>query len=207
MIAISSNTEADHLLMRLGRERVEAGAFVVGFAGAAASVTLLTTRETYALQRVMPVERMDAYIAAGDSRRRAMLAQDVDSVDVAPVHQLAWLKMRSLDPAVQWTASAADTCRAMASLLRLAGEQKMEPLLEILSLSPGIDPAAFGDAFSYVGFKGGTFPGVSNRTWLLRRADDRWFVVSAELNDPAGRVDIEAPVAVIAGAFSMVASV
>ncbi|HVL26303.1 MAG TPA: serine hydrolase [Thermomicrobiales bacterium] len=207
MMAISSNTATDHLIMRLGRQRVEAAMRDMGHADPVAGLPLLTTREVYALQRVLPVDRMEAYIAAGEMERRALLAGEIEGVDVAPVHQLAWLRMRSLDPAVQWTASAADAARAMAALLDMARRPGLEPILDILAQNPGIDPEALGDAFTYVGFKGGTFPGVSNRTWLLRRADDRWFVVSAGLTDPAGRVDIQAPVPVIAGAFPLLAAV
>lgn len=41
--------------------------------------------------------------------------------------------------------------------------------------------------FPYVGFKGGSEPGVVDLTYLLERADDRWFVVSASFNAAEGR--------------------
>jgi hypothetical protein len=41
----------------------------------------------------------------------------------------------------------------------------------------------------YVGYKGGSEPGVLQLTWLLRRTDDRWFVLSMTLDDPANAAD------------------
>jgi hypothetical protein len=41
----------------------------------------------------------------------------------------------------------------------------------------------------YVGFKGGSEPGVLQPTWLLRRSDDRWFVLAITLDDPADATD------------------
>jgi hypothetical protein len=38
----------------------------------------------------------------------------------------------------------------------------------------------------YVGFKGGSEPGVLNMTYLLRRDDDKWFVVTLGFNAAEG---------------------
>ena len=54
-------------------------------------------------------------------------------------------------------------------------------VMEILSANPGIgvDPAVW----PFVGYKGGSEFGVLNLTWLLQRADGRWFFLALGLND------------------------
>jgi hypothetical protein len=43
--------------------------------------------------------------------------------------------------------------------------------------------------FAYVGYKGGSEPGVIAMTFLLRRTDGGWRAVSASWNNPAAPVD------------------
>ena len=57
----------------------------------------------------------------------------------------------------------------------------------VLSVNKGIEwPAA---TWRYVGFKGGSEPGVINLTFLAQRADGVWFTAVASWNDPAHVVD------------------
>ncbi len=67
--------------------------------------------------------------------------------------------------------------------LKVAGDQPATARgFDILAINPGIpDPTA---AFSYLGYKGGSEPGVLNLTWLLRRkADHEWLFLSITWND------------------------
>ena len=88
---------------------------------------------------------------------------------------------------LEWFASTSDLCAAMAGLQATGSEPGMGAVMDVLSINPGmdIDPAAW----TYVGYKGGSEPGVLNLTWLLRRADNRWFVLSMTLNDPVSAAD------------------
>ena len=53
----------------------------------------------------------------------------------------------------------------------------------VLSINPGIPDGA--NLFSYVGFKGGSEPGVLSLSWLVQRASDQaWRVYSVELASP-----------------------
>ena len=57
----------------------------------------------------------------------------------------------------------------------------------VLAVNPGLNwPAA---SWPYVGFKGGSEPGVLDLTFLLRRADGQWFVLTSTWNNPAKPVD------------------
>ena len=71
-------------------------------------------------------------------------------------------------------------------------------------MNPGMpfDPARW----PYVGFKGGSEPGVLQLTWLVRRDDDRWFVLSITVDDPADATDRAVPTVEIAReAFDLLA--
>lgn len=43
--------------------------------------------------------------------------------------------------------------------------------------------------WSYIGFKGGSEPGVLSLSWLLQRADGRWFSIVAIANDSMRPID------------------
>ena len=98
----------------------------------------------------------------------------------------AWTDPRRID-VLEWFASAEDLCRVMATLAaRAAKSEKAKPLLDVLAKNPGLEIDA--KVFPYIGFKGGSEPGVMNLTWLLRRDDDKWFVVSLGFNATAAPV-------------------
>jgi len=83
-----------------------------------------------------------------------------------------------------------DMCHAMASLLDAAGETPENPVMQVLSVNPGV--AVDAATWPYVGFKGGSEPGVLGLTWLLRRQDGRHFVVSMTWNDTQELLETEA---------------
>jgi hypothetical protein len=69
----------------------------------------------------------------------------------------------------------------------MAGQPGLAPILNCLSLEPGI---AFDAAtWSYVGYKGGYETGVMSNVWLLQRTDGRWFTIAAIINDPSKEIE------------------
>lgn len=82
---------------------------------------------------------------------------------------------------LEWFASARDLCHAM-NYLRLSTEA--EPMLkgrEILSINPGIS-RSLANEFAYVGYKGGSEPGVENLTYMLRGKNDTWWAFAVNWN-------------------------
>jgi hypothetical protein len=83
---------------------------------------------------------------------------------------------------LEWFASAADVCRAFAALAAKADVPAAAPALRALALNPGV--SIDRGAFTYVGFKGGSEPGVLTTSWLLRRrVDNAWRVVTVMAAD------------------------
>jgi beta-lactamase class A len=189
MISTSDNTATDHLLRLLGRAAVEAVQKTMGHATPERNVPFLTTRELFQLKEKGHAERMSAYLARDAAGRRAYLD---DSLSRMARTELAGFDLRTpvaIDR-IEWFASTADLCRAMSWLrVRTEGEanRRAAPARAILAINPGVELDR--KAWTYVGYKGGSEPGVLNMTWLLGRRDGAWFAVSASWNDEGKSVD------------------
>ena len=182
MISISDNTAADHLLYAVGRREVEAAVRATKHAQPALDAPFLSTRELFALKLGAPAE-LDRYVKLPEAKRREhldkTLAGKVPKLDIAGT----WKTARVVDK-LDWFASGEDLCRAMGTLWTRAQNPKAAPLLGILSKNPGLPLDA--KVWPYIGFKGGSEPGVINMTYLLKRDDDQWFVVTLGFNAAEG---------------------
>lgn len=187
MISISDNTAADHLLRLVGRERVEAYLPSMGHASPALDVPFLTTRELFQLKLGSGDDRA-AFLAANPEQRRQLLDGDYDQRPLPDLAAAAaWDTPIAVDT-LEWFASPADVCRALASLEKLAEA----PTGDTVSSIPAMNPGAMFDrrVFSYVGYKGGSEPGVLTLAWLLRRAGDgQWVVATVGFADPVNPID------------------
>jgi len=183
MISISDNTAADHLLYTVGRKEVEAAVRAAKHARPALDTPFLSTRELFLFRLGMPAQEIERYLKLPEARRRDYL--DKTLAGKAPRIDLAgeWKAARRIDQ-LEWFASAEDLCRVMGTLWTRAQAPKAAPLLGVLAKNPGLPIDA--TVWPYVGFKGGSEPGVINMTYLLRRDDDKWFVVTLGFNAAEG---------------------
>ncbi len=202
MIADSDNTATDHLIDRLGRKNVEAALAAFGHGAPEMNVPLLTTRELFTFKIAMTPERVDAYLAAQDDEQRRILETVVDPISLPRSGYGDWVAPKRID-SIEWFASAREVCRVLATLHEMTRRPGLDPIAEILELNRGavFDARTWPDA----GFKGGYEAGVFNLTWLLRRMDGRWFVVTAGLNDPVSYIDQHATKALMLGVADLLA--
>ena len=186
MISISDNTAADHLIRRLGRQNVEANMAAMGLADPSRNIPFLTTRDLFVLKATKNATLRQQYLAADAAGRRALLDGPVAASPIASTDFDDWTTPRDIDT-LEWFASTGDLCSAMAALHQTAGKPGLSQIQDILTINPAmdVDPSVW----TYVGFKGGSEPGVLQMTWLLRRADNRWFAVSLTLDDPTTAKD------------------
>jgi beta-lactamase class A len=203
MIAISDNTATDHLLYRLGRLQAEAAMVSSGHAAPQRNQPFLTTRELFWFKLAPGRADLPGYLALDTAGRRIFLAEQVAGKLPDPASAHDWKLPREID-ALEWFASPADLCRVAGALRDRAQKPAAAPLLAILSANPGVqlDPARW----PYAGFKGGSEPGVLNLTWLLRRADDRWFAATFSFNDPAAALDEAAIFRAVTAVFELIAA-
>jgi hypothetical protein len=184
MIAISDNTATDLLIRTLGRETVEAMLPVMGMADPTRTLPFLTTHEMIALKARDPAAAQ-AYAAMDTASRRAFLTERLPrgSIDPDRLDPSAFSRPAFVD-SIEWFASAADLCRAMDWLRRSTpgdAGSGLSVLRGALAINRGLDIPR--SRFPWVGFKGGSEPGVLNMTYLLQAADGRWMVLAATWND------------------------
>jgi len=194
MISQSDNSATDMLLHSLGRENVERIMATIGVTADARNRPLLSTLEMAAI-KTGPAAGFNAWQQADEAGRRRMLERfDESSVDVARFtgNPLA------ID-SVEWFASAADLVRTM-DWIRLNGDDDARA---ILAINSGLGAPLSGE-FAYVGYKGGSEPGVFSLTWLIRNRAGAWHVVTGTWNNPAAPVEATRFTAMLARAVQLV---
>ncbi|MBN1946009.1 MAG: serine hydrolase [Bradymonadales bacterium] len=182
MISISDNTATDHLLHRVGRDAVQQAMVDTGHSAPEANIPFITTREMFILKLLTDRETLDRYLAMPDEEQLGYLDEEVAVADLTPAYLTSafWTLPFRIDE-LEWFATAEDLCRVMAALRSVGASETGQAVLDILSINPGVQFNT--DHWPYIGYKGGSEPGVLNMSWLLRRDDGRWFVMSASFND------------------------
>lgn len=183
MIAISDNTATDQLIKVLGKERILRLMTDSGHADPGANDPFLTTKQLFILKA------SDAQTLAdwrsGDPAKQAMIAvvqgaeeeTSLDAVNAAFANG-----PKALD--IEWFASPADLAKLLAYMRRTADPK----VFEIMAISPSAT-AAIKANWRYIGFKGGSEPGVMNLTWLLTDKAGRDWVLTLGWNNTAAVVD------------------
>jgi hypothetical protein len=180
MISISDNTAADELLMTLGRERVEAILPATGHAKPELNVPFLTTLEMFKLKGEPTGQAATAYLALDAKGRRAFLADTIAKVKSEDAKPFQDGKPAYVDK-IEWFASATDMCRVMNWLRQQTEGDKTAR--QILAINPGTGLIIARDKWQYVGFKGGSEPGVLNMTYLLQSTKGDWYALSVGWNN------------------------
>jgi len=202
MISISDNTAADHLIHHLGRKTVEAEVKRYAPSHYRLDVPFLTTHDLFALKLSAAKKQRDQYLSASPEKKRKMLDDQFDSMSLPAGGDIHWEKPRQIDR-LEWFASPMDMCRVLSALKSASQTKRGEPVGLILSVNPGIHFSR--KDWPYVGFKGGSEPGVLTFNWLLRRADGHWFVVVVDVANPKEAFGQSKPLAVAESAAMLLA--
>lgn len=187
MISISDNSATDILLQTLGREKVEAMLPVVGIADPARNRPFLGTGEVFKLKTI-PALR-DRYLAANEAGRRALLAGEVAATPLSKVDVGLFSAGKPLSiEQLEWFETPNDLVRVMDWIRRNTEGPRGVDARAVLSKNPGIPPLSAAK-WQYVGYKGGSEPGVIAMTLLLQGKDGSWQVLSASWNDTTQDVE------------------
>lgn len=184
MISQSDNTATDQLVAILGREKIEAILPVAGHQRPELNRPFLTTLELFKLKGEPKGETARAFLAADEAGRRAILAtslREVSKTGLAPL-----VAPRAIDT-LEWFASTSDLSRLMEWLEKETRDGAGRPARELLAINPGLPTAA--GSFPYIGFKGGSEPGVLNLTFLLEGRDGSLYTLVATWNDTEKSLD------------------
>jgi hypothetical protein len=181
MMTITDNTATDHLLNRLGRERVEA------YQRERNDLTrlntpFLSTGDFFRLKLSADDLLREKFAASTDDEQRAMLAPEgeVGQLPLTAEPLREWADPTSIHQ-INWFASPRQCCEMLSELRRMELQPGMEPLGEALRGNPGL--ALPADTWPTVIFKGGQEPGVQSGVWMLERHDGKWFAMTALWNN------------------------
>lgn len=177
MIEISDNTATDMLVHAVGRDAVETAVKDAGHHDPEMMFPFLTTRELFQIGWSEP-EYFESWATGSTEEQRALLDelqhQEIGQHDVAVGGDPLW------PDGVEWFASAHDIAKVHVALQ----EQDDAVVREILSENPGIGQ----HSWDYVGFKGGSSPGVLAGSWYVEDSSGESYVlvVQAATEDAAG---------------------
>jgi beta-lactamase class A len=182
MISRSDNSATDTLIDLLGREKIEALLPALGVAAAERNRPFLSTAEVFAI-KLGTGGLAERWTRADEAGRRALLA-GLGRIDVGKLDPSLMGGQPMAIETVEWFASPQDIVRTL-DWLRRSGEKTA---LDLLAVNPGIARSA-AQGFAYIGFKGGSEPGVINMSFLLNNRAGKWIALSVGWNDPKRPVD------------------
>jgi hypothetical protein len=188
MISISDNSATDVLLHALGREKVEAMLPVVGASDPARNRPFLGALELFKLKGIEYNNLGTRYLAENEAGRRRMLDGEVAGLPMLLIKPTLFKDGKPvLIEQLEWFLSPSDLVRVMDWLRRNTEGPKGADARAALSKNPGIMPMS-ASKWQWVGYKGGSEPGVMNMTLLLQAKNGDWYALTGSWNDPAQAV-------------------
>ena len=188
MISISDNSATDILLATLGRQKVEAMLPVVGVRDPARNRPYLSTLEMFKIKGVPGGRFATPWPKLDEAGRRALLKQ----IDATPISAIDPQLFQDGKPILiedaEWFFSPTDLVRVMDWLRKHSESGPGVEARNILAINPGIGRSVDNTQWSYLGYKGGSEPGVIAMAFLLQ-GKDGWYVISGGWNNPAAAVE------------------
>lgn len=183
MISISDNTATDQLLAIVGREAVAEELRASGHSAPARTLPFLSTLELFGLKG--DLARGRAYAAASEEEQARLLAAFAQEIGGDPdrIVKPTFSQPTAIDT-LEWFASGRD----IAGVLRRIVALDDPTAREIMAVTPAVPDPKRKD-WSYIGYKGGSEPGVLNLTWLLRDESGEWHVLSLSWNNAEAPVE------------------
>lgn len=193
MISVSDNTATDTLMRLLGRTAIEAHARGTGI-----GLPLLTTREAVAIKSDPALTAR--WIKASPGARDAILRDDAARFAGAKLDVAALSGAPKANDSVEWFASPRSIAGELDRLRRSS-----DPMVRrILAVNPGTS-ATVAERFGYLGYKGGSEPGVIALNYLVQDKGGAWFAVAGAWNRPDATVDEAAFVTTMGRALTLIA--
>ncbi len=182
MISISDNTATDQLIALLGRDAIEAEVAASGHSDPDTLRPFMNTRELFLLKSGGGSAIAEFRNASMEDRLTMLDA--LGAVERSESEIMAAFTDGPNNIDIEWFASANDIAR-LFNRLRSSGD---ETALGVMGVNPAV-PDTELTRWNYVGFKGGSEPGVLNFSYLLQDTEGNWSVVTIGWNNPDAEVD------------------
>ncbi|HEX8365135.1 MAG TPA: serine hydrolase [Allosphingosinicella sp.] len=183
MISLSDNSATDNLLHVVGRERVEALMPTLGVRAPERNRPFLSTLEAFLLKTAQD-ELLQSWLRGNEAERRGILAGRLATLGIDDIDGARIGAAPAQIDTIEWFASAGDLVRTMDWLRRNGSDESRD----ILAINPGLGRTVAGE-FAYLGYKGGSEPGVINMTFLVRNRAGIWHAVAGSWNNSAAAVE------------------
>lgn len=175
MMSESDNTATDHIFNLVGRKQIEAQLDSMGNTQKH-NKPFLMTHEMFKV-KTSPQAIVDAYAQSNEAQRREMLLTIAPKA--LPTHKRVMQAFKAPQHirTIEWFASAKDMCALHARFVQNASKPSYKGALKAMSISDGglrLDK----QAWPFVGYKGGSEPGVLYLSYLVRRKDGQWFSIN-----------------------------
>jgi beta-lactamase class A len=182
MISLSDNSATDSLLFALGREAVEKRLASIGHSAPDKTLPFLSTVEAFAL-KANP-ELRERFLKASEAEQRDLLDSKAAALTLDKIDNAQLSKGPASIDTIEWFASPND----LLWLMNHIRAQQNDDMMAIMGINPGISPAA-AKKWRYVGYKGGSEPGVISMSYLLQSQSGKWYVATGSWNDATKEVE------------------
>jgi len=184
MISVSDNSATDTLLRAVGRSNVERKLAQIGHSDPDKMLPFLSTVEAFALKAPANAALQQRYIKASEAQQRDIIAEEQGKLGFAQVDLKTFDNGPVLIDSIEWFASPYDLSNLL-NHIRRSGNKRM---LEVMAVNRGIGAEA-AKKWNYLGYKGGSEPGVMSMSFLAQSKAGQWYAVSGSWNNPAKAVD------------------
>lgn len=182
MISVSDNAATDALMGVLGREAIEKKLAMIGHSDPDKALPMLTTVEAFALKTNSSLRK--AFQTGNEARQRALLTQKSADLAYERINLVALGSGPVAIDSIEWFASPRDT----ATLLMNLRNMDNQTVRDILSVNKGVAPASAAK-WRYLGYKGGSEPGVISMSFLAQSKSDEYYAVTGSWNNATAAVD------------------
>lgn len=182
MISVSDNAATDALMRELGREAIEGKLASIGHSAPDKALPMLTTAEAFALKSNPALRQR--FEKASEAGQRDLLTAERSALSFAAIDMSHMGSGPNAIETIEWFASPKDTALLLNNLRRLDNQTARD----IMAVNSGIGPAAAAK-WRYLGYKGGSEPGVISMSFLAQSKAGQWYAISGSWNNPAKEVD------------------
>lgn len=184
MVSISDNSATDTLIAAIGAKKLAAIVRASGHAQPSDLTPLLSTQQVTGLKMTANAALRDRFLAADDAQQTRLLEEAGETLRLKNLDLSVYTGGPNQIDTIEWFASPADIARLLAML-----ERDADPVTRaILKVNPGIPPVSAG-RWAYLGYKGGSEPGIMGLSFVAKGKQGERYIVSALVNNPEAEID------------------
>ncbi|WP_417621504.1 serine hydrolase [Parasphingorhabdus sp.] len=178
MISISDNSATDTLIRVIGQDRLAKIVHATGHRKPEELRPFLMTRQVSALKMPVHAARRNAFLGAQPAERENLLGKFDPALTLTSLDPRILTNRPNFIDQLEWFATPRDIIGLLTYLYRNAGEDTRA----LMAINPGIGQEA-ARKWAYLGYKGGSEPGVLSYNFLLQSRTGKNYGISVNWNN------------------------